>query len=126
MTQPHYPPFGLHLPCNVVRVIDGDTVEIGLPGSTYQWKLRLIDCWCPEMNTAKGKAAKAAAEELLKEATCSVFIPAPKHITNLLKNLTFDRIPAHLFIGPDMTLNSAMCLAGHATKKKPNMKPASP
>src|SRR5690606_8515746 len=113
------PDYGICLPVKVVRVIDGDTVEVKLPRSTYQWKLRLIDCWAPELNTAAGKQAKAAAQEFVKGATCSVYIPAPRHFPNLLKNLTFDRIPAHLFIAPDLTLNAAMVLAGYATKTKP-------
>lgn len=125
MNHIQYPPFGLHLPVDASRtkVIDGDTVVVSLTDSPREWKLRLIDTWCAELPTEEGKRAKKGAEEFVAAATeQSVFIPAPKHVKNLLSNLTFDRIPAYLFIAPDLTLNAAMVIAGYATEKKPKKK----
>lgn len=116
------PPAGLCLPVVLVRVRDGDTVEVRLQNSTYVWAIRLIDCWAEELNTPEGKAAKRFAEEVCREAdatgTLYLWVPAPRDVRNLLKNLTFDRIPGHLFVSSDRTLNEMLVLAGHATLNK--------
>lgn len=53
----------------VVKVIDGDTlraeIDLGLKAITRQ-KLRLRGIDCPELNTAKGREAKAFVEAVLK------------------------------------------------------------
>lgn len=120
MSRQPRPPYGLCLPCQVVRVIDGDTVIVSFKASEREWKLRLINCWCAEMNTADGKRAKKGAEDFLRGVTTtSVFIPAPRNAINLLSNLTFDRIPAYLYLDHELTLNEALCLAGFATSQRP-------
>lgn len=99
--------------------IDGDTVGIRFALSQREWHVRLIDCWASERNTPDGKDATQACQEFLDTAdSLSVFIPAPKHIHNLLRNLTFDRIPGHIYLREDLTLSQAMVLSGHATSKK--------
>jgi len=115
------PAYGLCLPCNYRRCRDGDTVEISLPGSDRRWAIRLIDCWAPETHEAGGPEAKAYIEQLLDRANgrLSVWIPAPRHVENLLRNLTFDRIPGRLFIGTDFDVSEAMVRAGHATADRP-------
>ena len=115
------PPSGLSLPCRYRECRDGDTVVISLPGSDRQWAIRLIDCWAPEMSEPGGAESKAFAEHVLDNTeNLHVWIPAPKHVTNLLKNLTFDRIPGHLFISSETTLSEMMVRAGkaRATKKR--------
>lgn len=113
------PPRGIHFDCAIHRVIDGDTVIVTLPGSDRQWHIRLIDCWAAERNTDEGKAAKRKAEELCSTSLCpSVQIPAPRDVVNLLGNLTFDRIPGHLWLDDQTTLNEAMVASGFATKEK--------
>ena len=113
------PDLGLSLPCKFHRCIDGDTIEIQFPGSERVWKIRLIDCWCPELDTPKGKEAKQYAEKIMKGCMNPVvYIPIPRDIYNLLGNLTFDRILGYIFVGEAMTLNEIIVLAGHGTKTK--------
>lgn len=124
------PPLGLCLPCQLSRVVDGDTIEVTITGGVA-WRLRLIDCWCPEVRGAdreKGLAAKRAAEQALEKATSmAVFVPLPtlpvpakSHDSplNLLGLLTFDRVPAWLYLDETQTLNALLVKQGHATKTK--------
>jgi len=113
------PPYGLSLPCRLVRVLDGDTVEVSLRNSDRKWKLRLLDCWAPEKNTPEGKEAKAYAESLLEgRDDLAVFIPVPEDPLKLLSAATFDRVLSYLFLDSRTTLNESMVQAGHATKTK--------
>lgn len=124
------PAYGVCLPCQVQRVIDGDTIEVTLLGGLV-WRLRLIDCWCPETRGAereRGLAAREAAERALAQATApAVFVPADAAIAeaqqgepiNLLRFCTFDRVPAYLFLNPHETPNEYLVLCGHAAKAKP-------
>lgn len=113
------PPSGLCLPCRVVKVRDGDTVEIQLPGSEHVWAIRLLDCWAPELHKQGGPEAKEFAQNLVDDVDeTHVWIPAPKQVINLLANLTFDRIPGHIFISTRETLSEVMVRCGHATKEK--------
>ena len=80
----------LGTPCEVLRVIDGDTIDIRIPyyeeinyretlydtpfgGVLHETEtLRLEDVDCPEMDTHKGEEAKAFTEQFLKEGDVSV------------------------------------------------------
>ncbi len=103
------PPHGICLPCRFVRVRDGDTVEVSVY-SGLVWAIRLLDCCCPELHEPGGPEAKAFAEQVLEEADAelSVWIPAPRETTNLLKNLTFDRVPGDIYVGTERTLTSML------------------
>lgn len=114
------PPYGLSLPCSVRRVIDGDTVVVSIPGSERQWRIRLLDCWAPELSTEAGQIAKRAAEELVADADqLSVFIPAPANAVEPLSILTMGRVLGHVFLRTDQTLSEAMVARGLAFKEKP-------
>ncbi len=114
------PPYGLCLPCKLDHVRDGDTVVINLPGSGREWAIRLINCWCPELHQPGGKEAKAFAKTLLEDAEdLAIYIPAPTHVANLLKNLTFDRIPGRVFLDRYTSLGEELIKARHATRDKP-------
>lgn len=55
------PPLGLTLPCEVVRVHDGDTaneVEV-----TIRCQVRYLKCWSPELSEPGGRDAAASAKE---------------------------------------------------------------
>jgi len=112
------PPFGLCLPCCVVKVRDGDTVEVSTIGGGMVWPIRLLDCWAPELRTPGGEAAKKAAEHYLEQGPVSLWIPAPDDLTRLTKLLSFDRVPGHLFIGSTKTLSSMMVAGGFATRTR--------
>lgn len=114
------PPFGVCLPCRVIRVVDGDTVVVALRHSRRRWKIRLLDCWAPERNTPEGRAAKEAAEEIIANAShLAIFMPPPRDPLNLLEVLSLDRLLAHVFVSTDTTLAEALVRQGHATKEKP-------
>ena len=127
------PPVGLCVPCRVVRVIDGDTVEIvAVTGLT--WRVRLLDCWCHETNRgperlrAKGAAAKAFAQECVDEArVCHVWVPSGEDLEELVAKgksvnpldlATFNRVLGHLFVSDEATLSELMVRAGHAFTTK--------
>jgi endonuclease YncB( thermonuclease family) len=114
------PAYGLCLHVKYARCRDGDTVVVSLVGSEREWAIRLIDTWCPELSEPGGKEAKVFAEQILTQCEdLAVYIPAPHDIHNLLANITFDRIPGHLFVSETKTLNVMLIEAGHATPHKP-------
>lgn len=118
--------FGIWFPCELVEVRDGDTVVVQIREHGFEWAIRLIDTWCPELRSQnpdereQAWAAKAYAEELLDEADeLSVFVPWDVLAReNLLKIATFDRIPGYVFVSPSQSLNELMVEGGFATKEK--------
>ncbi len=122
MNDKQRPAPGLIFHVRIVDIRDADTPVVSLPGSSREWAIRLIDCWAPEGHTREGKEATAAAKDLIDFADPKeivVHIPEPKHVHNLLRNLTFDRIPGWIWLSTDVCLNRALVEAGHATEEKP-------
>lgn len=133
------PPYGLCLPCRFVRARDGDTIEVSLLGGLV-WAIRLIDCWCLEplrgtsAERALGVTAKEYAARCCDEAQqLSVWIPAPERMAehlktleleselrpvNLLRWLTFDRLPGHIYVSSEERLSDLMVRAGFAARTK--------
>jgi endonuclease YncB( thermonuclease family) len=72
------PPLGITARAHVVRVIDGDTLELML---TIPMVVRLLDCWAPESRTLDlaekklGLAAKQHLSELTLDGLGTVHIP---------------------------------------------------
>jgi endonuclease YncB( thermonuclease family) len=118
------PPYGLCLPCRLVRAIDGDTVVVALPGSCREWSIRLLDCWAAEMDTPQGRRAKDFLESRLAgQEGLAVFVPAPKEPIHLLRQLvTLDRVLARLFLADGRDVSELMVAGGLASPEKP--KPA--
>jgi len=117
------PLYGFCAPCRIIRVRDGDTVEISIAQSTWVWALRLLDCWTPEKNRATEKTAGLAAKQYAiqlcaKAKKPSVFVPFTRHLANPLKFVTFDRVPAVLYLDDRHTLNGEMVRAGYAAETK--------
>jgi len=118
------PPYGLCFPCEVLRVIDGDTVVVArrlASGqlSPHRWRIRLLGCWAPERNTPEGREAKAEAERLLAKVEFpSVFIPGPLDAEDILSGTTLGRLLGHVFIDARTTLSEAMVARGMATREK--------
>lgn len=113
--------YGYSGPCTITRVRDGDTVEIGLDDDDPAiWAIRLIDCWAAERHTSAGKAAKHYLEAWCEKNGYDhwLVIPPPKDHEQLLKNVSFDRIPAHIYVSAELTLSALMVAAGHATETK--------
>ena len=124
------PPKGITTECKVVRVIDGDTVDIEI---TRTLRIRLLDCWAPETRTtdleekAKGLDSKKHLYNLLNEKfyndlaarkakKITLFIPADEQ-GEIKDNFTFSRVLGRLFVsGQDVS--ELMVKAGKATKTK--------
>lgn len=111
---------GLVLSQVTVRNIrDGDTLTVSVSGSDREWAIRLIDCWCPERYSDEGKKATAFVEETLRNVdSVMLHIPEPEHVTNLLRNLTFDRIPGWIWISEYQTLNDLIVERGFGFRTK--------
>jgi len=114
------PPAGLCVPCTVKHVRDGDTVEVVVLGGAHTWAIRLIDCWVDDKNKPLNEAARKYLTQWMSGNTEPVYlhIPLPRVTDNLLKNLTFDRIPGYVYVG-EKTINETMVIKGFATKSKP-------
>jgi len=127
MTQP---PTGFCTKCEVVKIIDGDTLRVRI---TRIIDVRLLECYCPETRTKdltekeKGLQAKNYLEDLLYEREDSpqinyqsrplvLFIPADED--GQIKDIfTFGRVLGRVFVdGEDVS--EMMIESGHATKEK--------
>lgn len=127
------PPLGLCLPVKVVRVRDGDTVEVtAVTGAV--WAIRQIGLYCHETRTgpdglrAMGLDAKHFAQECLDDSEqVYVYVPATEDVraiveqgggANLMRVATMDRILGHVFLDDDTTLADVMVRAGHGYRTK--------
>lgn len=107
----------------VVRVIDGDTLEVDV---TRRLQVRLLDCWAPESRTLNltekvlGLAAKAAIQKLLKAGdVVTVQFPtdAQGEDQDLAKIITMGRLLGSVWVdGKDVA--GTLRKAGHAYATK--------
>jgi len=119
------PPEGLCVPCTYDYARDGDTIVVVLrTGQTCA--VRLIDCWAPERRTKEGRAAKRFVEEWMDNTAMPLhaWFPLPGtgsdgrvDITDLLKSLTFDRVPGRLFVGT-RDMSEELVLRGYAYESR--------
>lgn len=114
------PPYGICFPVRIRRVVDGDTVEVSFPDSERAYRIRLIDCWAPELREQAGQEAKLFAQRVVDEAEgeVSLFIPPPAKSAHPLDIFTMGRILGHIFVGTEDTLSEIMVRTGHATREK--------
>lgn len=119
-----FPPTGLCVRAEFVKARDGDTIEVRMQGSAYTFALRLIDCWCPETDSrdpaqkAIGLKGKEFTTEQCRKGWLTVFVPL-KATDYPLKSLTFDRVPAWIYVGDERTtLNEQLVKAGLASTQK--------
>jgi endonuclease YncB( thermonuclease family) len=110
---------GFTTKAEVVRVIDGDTVDLSI---TRYLRVRLQDCWAPETRTRdivekqKGIAARSFLMTRLDGKEVTLFIPADNE--GELKDIfTFGRVIGRIFL-EDQDISSLMIEAGHASKNK--------
>jgi endonuclease YncB( thermonuclease family) len=124
------PPKGITTDVKVVRVIDGDTVDVEI---TRTIRVRLLDCWAPETRTkdpeekAKGYESKKYLHNLLKQVfyndlaarkqkKVTLFIPADEQ-GELKDNFSFSRVLGRLFVSGE-DVSELMIEAGKATRTK--------
>ena len=121
------PPLGICIPCEWHRNRDGDTVEVKLRTGQIA-AVRLIDCWCAEKHTANGRLATKFLDAYFGGNSSRgrmrlwVDLADPRadgivDLTDILKALTFDRVPGYLFVG-DSNVSEVMVESGHATRSK--------
>lgn len=125
------PPHGICLPCSWVdyrhhsnsrRRPDGDTVHVVVGALLLKIRLDSIDP--PPLNTPQGLAAWHFVESVLEEAAddLSVWITIPRNSSitsepfDLLKYLSFGRIPGEIYIGEEKKLTDIIVNAGHAVR----------
>lgn len=104
-----------------IRAIDGDTVEVEV---YYTIRVRLLDCWAPEIGKAKtpeekarGYASKRNLESYAKPgATGVVFVPAG---VDHSKTMTFDRYLGYIWLDDyHGSLSEIQVRDGHAKVSK--------
>jgi hypothetical protein len=120
------PAFGFYLPVDFHRVRDVDTIEVHASGA-FVWAIRLIGTWGPELHRGDHQELARRGKRWVGDylATCqelALYLPLPEG-QNLLKALTFDRVPGHLLlarsVGIDVpTLNELVVREGFASTTK--------
>lgn len=109
----------LVLPCRVLRVVDGDTVDVVIP---IRARVRLLDCWAPEVrgaNLIEKRRGLASADYLHALAHDKPgVLTVPLGDGNGLSDLfSFGRILGRVQVdGRDLATEQVR--AGHATKNK--------
>jgi len=116
------PPLGITVPARVVTVYDGDTIEVQRIVSHV--RVRLLDCWSPEIRTRderekkRGFAARDYLRRILPEGSIvTVHIPATEH-GRLDELITLGRILGYVFDPQGRNVSELQVQAGHATKHK--------
>lgn len=121
------PPLGLTTEAVWLGNRDGDTILVRLP-ILGECAIRLVDCWCEEMHTEAGRAAKAFLDSLFERGGQRVYVHlgAPEDrdhdgritLLEILKaEASFDRLVGRVWIG-DHDVSETMVAAGHATAQK--------
>lgn len=104
--------------CRVVRVVDGDTVEVAVQ---QLYRVRLLDCWAPETH-GDGKEAGLAAKEHLRNYIAQHGMTGVLSVPwceDASRSWSMGRVLGNVWIGgQDKSLSEIQCEAGHATKVK--------
>lgn len=125
LRQPVKPEPGLCVDAICDRERDADTIEAHVPGSAYVFALRLIDTWSPETDDKDVNDRRIAREgKAFVHAKCvgqsiRVYIPFTGGSREPLKALTFDRVPAWVWVEGDRdSLNKIVVERGFASTTK--------
>ncbi len=105
----------IRIPAVINEVHDGDTLSVSFD---FAARVRLIDCWAPELKSGEpGKASKANLIKLTsKQQRCMVEIPLHD---DLGKSTSLGRILGRVtVIGHDSDLSTQQVEGGFATSKK--------
>ena len=121
VSQPPTPQ--LTIPCEVINIVDGDTVDVRI---TIDARIRLLDCWAAERNTDEGRAATESLQKHLDEygKRGVLIVPLDRgpegRRSRLDDYLTFGRILGHVQLaGSPETVSAYQVRGGHATERKP-------
>jgi endonuclease YncB( thermonuclease family) len=110
---------GVTTRAKIDRVVDGDTVDVHL---IIPLRVRLLDCWAPEMHgedRVAGAIAKAELEKLLPIGSV-VHLDVPTQDASALGDvLTFGRVLGDVYIeGEEESVSEKMVARNLATKEK--------
>ncbi len=104
------------MPCLVTEIVDGDTmtVEVRIP-----MRVRLIDCWAPELRKAGGPESKENLRVLAEGRYGVVSVPLGS-VHRLDNAFTFGRVLGDVWIeGDDESVGQQQISLGHASIGKP-------
>lgn len=109
------PPQGWTTQAELVRILDGDTIEVEI---SRKVKIRLLDCWAPERRDDDGPASTANLKRLL--AGTPLIIHVPVESGDVEDIWTFGRVLGTVWRADCSTksVNSMQVDEGHATKEK--------
>lgn len=116
-------------PAKVVRVIDGDTIEVEV---SRRFQIRFLDCWCPESRRdprvpaderdaqkALGIAAKENLQDILSRTDGDVLVQIPTHGEDFATLQTMGRLLGYVFLpGNSKSLSEIQVAGGFATTEK--------
>ena len=105
------PPLGTSIPVKVIHVQDGVTLTVTY---TMTCRVRLLDCWSPELRQPGGTEAKANLVRLAEGREGVLFVP---HQDKLGKRFSFDRVLAELWID-GRNVSDVQVEEGYATETK--------
>ncbi len=99
--------------CEVVRVLDGDTVEIEIK---KRIRVRFLDCWSQD-RSLKDAEADLRIRHACLGAKCLVHIPGSVDVKDLF---TFGRVLGYIYPpDSDISINEILVKEGLCTKQKP-------
>ncbi len=114
----------------VLRVIDGDTLEVEIRRTV---RVRMLDCWAPESKQdprlpearraaekTKGQAARQNLNSLANGREVIVSVPLSDD-GDIARSMTMGRVLGNVWLvdHPEKSLSVQQVEAGHATKEKP-------
>lgn len=103
----------LRLPCRVVEVWDGDTVTVELK---MRARVRLLDCWAPELRDAGGKTSRERMRQLAEGQGAILSVPLDR-ADRLDDVLTFGRILGRVYV-KGVDVGGQLVREGLATREK--------
>lgn len=115
---PAKPLEGMAKKVTIVRVVDGDTLDVQI---TLEIRVRLLDCWAPETRTrdldekARGMASKQYLQGLVEDGSAVLYVPWESN--KISDVFTFGRVLGHVWT-EGVNLSEEMVRAGHATVEK--------
>lgn len=100
------------VPATVMRVVDGDTVEVLVQVAVT---VRVLDCWAPERYTPDGKQAKLHAESLLPVGQ-DVLVEVPFRDADQLHDVfSFGRVLGSIYTAEFGSFAKKLISLGYAT-----------
>jgi len=97
----------------VISVHDGDTCTVAV---TTIAKVRLLDCWAPELKEEGGDESRMALEELVLDKDVLLEVPTTNQVG---KSMSFGRVLGHLWLEDNTNSVSELLVErGFATKNR--------